>query len=118
VQKIFTALKDTGVPRIHFGTDTGAMLKDFSNVDCEVIGLDWRIDLPGAKQLIGNKAMQGNLDPVALVSGFDTAQAEAKRIIDSLPSRQGYVFNLGHGVLPETDDQVIKQLVEFVHEYK
>ena len=115
VQRIFAALKDTGVPRIHFGTDTAAMLKDFSNVDAEVIGLDWRIDLPEAKKLIGDKAMQGNLDPVVLVSDIENVKREAKRIIDSLPSRTGFIFNLGHGVLPESNDQVIKQLVEFVH---
>jgi uroporphyrinogen decarboxylase len=118
VQRIFSSLKDTGVPRIHFGTDTGSMLKDFSNVDCEVIGLDWRIDLPEAKKLIGNKAMQGNIDPVVLISDPETVKREAKRIIDSLPSRQGFIFNLGHGVLPESNDQTIKQLVEFVHGYK
>ncbi len=118
VQKIFSSLKDTGVPRIHFGTDTSAMLKDFSNVDCEVIGLDWRIDLASAKELIGKKAIQGNLDPTVLATNIEIVKRETSRIIDSLPSRKGFIFNLGHGVLPESDDKVIKQLVEFVHGYK
>jgi uroporphyrinogen decarboxylase len=94
------------------------MLKDFSNVDCEVIGLDWRIDLPEAKKLVGDKAIQGNLDPAILVTDIETVKKEAGRIIDSLPSRQGFIFNLGHGVLPESNDQTIKQLVNFVHGYK
>jgi uroporphyrinogen decarboxylase len=117
VQKIFTALKGSGVPRIYFGTDTAAMLKDFSDVDCEVIGLDWRIDIGEAKRLIGDKAFQGNLDPAVLLSDLGTIKKEAGRIIDSLPSRQGFIFNLGHGVLPQTNDQTLKKLVEFVHEY-
>lgn len=118
VQRIFTSIKYAGVPRIHFGTDTAAMLKDFSSVDCEVIGLDWRVDLAEAKKLIGNKAMQGNLDPAVLVTDFETVKKEAGRIIDSLPSRKGFIFNLGHGVLPESNDKTIKKLVEFVHDYK
>ena len=117
VQRIFSSIKKTGVPRIHFGTDTGAMLKDFSNVDCEVIGLDWRVDLSDAKKLIGNKAMQGNLDPALLVTDFKNVKSQAKRILDSLPSRQGFIFNLGHGVPPESNDKTIKQLVDFIHAY-
>ena len=118
VQKVFDGLKDTGLPRIHFGTDTAALLKDFSDVDAEVIGLDWRVDLPAAKALVGNKALQGNLDPVVLLSDFGTVKTEAKRIIDAMPDRNGYIFNLGHGVLPESSDQTLRQLVEFIHGYK
>jgi uroporphyrinogen decarboxylase len=87
VQKIFSALRRTNVPRIHFGTDTGAMLTDFANVDCEVIGVDWRIDLKRAQQLIGDKAIQGNLDPATLLAGQQTIETRADQLITSLPSR-------------------------------
>ncbi|MDB5178265.1 MAG: Uroporphyrinogen decarboxylase [Patescibacteria group bacterium] len=115
VQRIFAALADTGVPRIHFGTDTAGLLTDFASVDCEVIGLDWRVDLDRAKQLIGPKAIQGNLDPAILLSDQATIHAHVDQIFKALPSRTGYIFNFGHGVLPETDDAKLKQLVEYIH---
>lgn len=115
VQYIFAALKAKNIPRIHFGTDTGGLLADFANVDCEVISLDWRVDLGHAKTLIGNKAMQGNLDPVVLLGTEAAIRANVDHIIASVPSRQGFIFNLGHGVLPETDDKKIKYLVDYIH---
>jgi uroporphyrinogen decarboxylase len=115
VQKIFSALAGKNVPRIHFGTDTGAMLRDFANVDCEVIGLDWRMDIAEAKKIMGEKAIQGNLDPVVLLGGEKIIKENVDRIFAALPSRNGFIFNLGHGVLPETDDHVLKQLVDYVH---
>lgn len=115
VRSIFSALKNKGVPRIHFGTDTSAMLHDFADVDCEVIGLDWRVDLGTAKAMIGDKAMQGNLDPVVLLGDEAMIKENVDRIFDSLSSRTGFIFNLGHGVLPETDDRTLKNLVEYVH---
>ena len=115
VQKIFAALKDRQVPRIHFGTDTAGLLQDFADVDCEVIGLDWRVDIAKAKELISNKAVQGNLDPVVMLADQATIHAQADRIIDSLPSRNGFICNFGHGVQPETDDAKLKELVEYIH---
>lgn len=114
-QRIFKALKKHGVPRIHFGTNTGGMLPDFSNVDCEVISIDWRIDISTARSIVGNKALQGNLDPTVLLADRKTIEAKADEIIGTLDSRIGYIFNLGHGVLPETDDRKIKKLVEYIH---
>jgi uroporphyrinogen decarboxylase len=116
VRSIFSALKQKNVPRIHFGTGNGAMLGDFADVDCEVIGIDWRTDIAAAKTLIGNKAVQGNLDPVVLLGSEKTMKENVDRIFASLPSRNGFIFNLGHGVLPETDDQTLKHLVAYVHE--
>jgi uroporphyrinogen decarboxylase len=120
VQKIFTSLREKNVPRIHFGTDTAGILADFSNVDCEVIGLDWRIDLAQAKAIIGAKALQGNLDPVALLGDGSKSHegalyAKVDALIESLPSTTGFIFNLGHGILPETDDQKVKRLVDYIH---
>lgn len=115
VQKIFTALKNKGVPRIHFGTDTAGMLIDFANVDCEVIGLDWRIDIARAKAMVGSKAAQGNLDPTILLTDQKKIEAAVDDLIASLPMRDGFIFNFGHGVLPETDDMKLKRLVEYIH---
>jgi len=115
VQKIFLALKGEGVPRIHFGTNTGAMLRDFSNVDCEVIGVDWRIDVAQAKMLIGNKAIQGNLDPAVLLASQETINSKFDELLSGLPSRDGFIANLGHGVLPETSDKKLTTLVEHIH---
>ena len=115
VQYIFSSLGAKHVPRVHFGTDTGAMLKDFSNVDCEVIGVDWRIDIADAKKIIGEKAIQGNLDPVVLLANTKTIETATDEIINSLDAKKGFIFNLGHGVLPETDDKQLKHLVDYIH---
>jgi uroporphyrinogen decarboxylase len=115
VKRIFSAFDGQTIPRLHFGTDTAGLLPDFSDVDAEVIGLDWRIDLPRAKEIIGTKAMQGNLDPAALLGSWDTLQGKIDEIFTSLPDRTGYIFNLGHGVLPQTDDKQLKKLVEYIH---
>lgn len=116
VQRIFAALKKTDVPRIHFGTNTAGLLKEFSDVDCEVIGVDWRIGLRDARQLIGStKATQGNLDPAMLLAPWRTLQHEINRMLDEINPKQGYIFNLGHGMPPEADDEVVKKVVDYVH---
>lgn len=115
VQRIFAALKTLEVPRIHFGTDTGAMLRDFSNVDCEVVGLDWRIDLARAHELVGNKTMQGNLDPAVLLAPQPVIKAHVDELLAAVPERRGFIVNLGHGVLPETDDAVLAEVVRYIH---
>jgi uroporphyrinogen decarboxylase len=117
VARIFTAIAPLGVPRIHFGTDTAALMQYFASVDTEVIGLDWRVDIPWAASMIGKKAIQGNLDPVMVLADERTMLAEAKRVIDSVPDTKGFIFNLGHGVMPESDDRQLRALVDFVHAY-
>ncbi len=114
-RKIFSALKERKVPRIHFGTDTGAMLEDFADVDCEVIGVDWRVDLSKARELVGKKALQGNLDPAVLLCDWSVVEKKVDEMLFNLGNAKGYIFNLGHGVLPQTDDKQIKRLVEYVH---
>jgi uroporphyrinogen decarboxylase len=116
-REIFEALKPTGVPRIIFGTDTGAMLADFASVDCEVVGLDWRTELSAARELLPTKALQGNLDPAVLLSNPDVIHSKAGHILDSLVSRDGFIFNLGHGVLPEVSVETMKGLVDYVHSH-
>lgn len=114
-KRIFEALNDAQVPRIIFGTDTAAILTDFASVECEVVGLDWRIDMGVAQELLVGKAIQGNLDPSVLMSSFTTITAKTDQILRSLKTRQGYIFNLGHGVYKQADPDILKRLVNYVH---
>ncbi len=114
VQRIFTALEGT-VPRLHFGTNTAGILKDFANVQCEVIGVDWRMSLCDAKQQIGSKTLQGNLDPALLLAPWETLTSTVDAMFTEVDPKQGYIFNLGHGVVPEADDKIVRKLVEYVH---
>ena len=82
----------------------------------DVIGLDWRVDLGDAWQRLGDVAVMGNFDPVALFANQDFIRAQAKRILDSAGGRSGHIFNLGHGILPETPVENVIALVEAVHE--
>jgi uroporphyrinogen decarboxylase len=115
VQHIFTALKDQGVPRLHFATSSAGILDLFSNVDCEVIGVDWRISLKDATSHIGTKAIQGNLDPVALFGPWDVVKKTVDTMLSSIDSKKGYIFNLGHAMMLDADDAVVKKLIDYVH---
>jgi len=115
VQKIFSSLKEESVPRIHFGTNTSSFLQDFSNVDAEVIGVDWRIELKEARRQIPNKTIQGNLDPAILLTPWGVIQKSVDGLFEQVDFKKGYIFNLGHGMPPEADHTVIKKLVSYVH---
>ena len=116
-KRIFSALQDTSIPLIHFGTNTAGMLSSFASVDCDVIGIDWRMPLAKAWEQIGfDKAIQGNLDPVLLLGDFSLVKKRVDEIFASLPQREGYILNLGHGVLPATPVENLKRLVEYVHQ--
>jgi len=107
----------TGVPVLHFGTGTGALLELMREAGGDVIGLDWRVRLDEAWQRIGHDvAVMGNLDPVTLFASQDALRAQAKRILDEAGGRPGHVFNLGHGILPETPVDNVIGLIELVHE--
>ena len=106
-----------GVPVIHFGTGTGALLELMRQAGGDVIGLDWRVRLDEAWQRVGHDvAVMGNLDPVALFASQDALRSQAKRILEQAGGRPGHVFNLGHGILPETPVENVIALVEMVHE--
>jgi uroporphyrinogen decarboxylase len=106
-----------GVPVIHFGTGTGALLELMREAGGDVIGVDWRVRLDEAWQRIGHDvAVMGNLDPVALFAGREALRSQTKRILDQAGGRPGHVFNLGHGILPETPVENVIALVEMVHE--
>lgn len=115
VQRIFTGLSECGVPRIHFGTHTAGMLKDFANVECEVIGVDWRMSLRDAQSCVAPKALQGNLDPAMLLAPWQELTRTVDDMFTEIDPKHGYICNLGHGMIPEADDAVIKKLVEYVH---
>lgn len=106
-----------GVPVIHFGTGTGALLELMREAGGDVIGLDWRVRLDEGWQRVGHdKAVMGNLDPVALFANQEALRAQTKRILDQAGGRSGHIFNLGHGILPETPVENVIALVEMVHE--
>lgn len=106
-----------GVPIIHFGTDTGGMLPLIKAAGGSVIGVDWRMDLARAWEILGDDvAVQGNLDPIALFAGWEPLRERAHHILESVKGRRGHIFNLGHGILPGTPVDNVRRLVDFVHE--
>ena len=115
-RKVLAGLEPLGVPRIHFGVGTGELLGVMGDAGAEVVGVDWRVPLDEARRRVGpGRALQGNLDPTVCLSGWDVVQAEARDVLARGGGR-GHIFNLGHGVLPETDPSVLARLVELVHE--
>jgi uroporphyrinogen decarboxylase len=108
------------VPRIHFGTGTGTLLELMAQAGGDVIGLDWRVNLDEAWARLGGPdrvAIQGNLDPVTLMASWETVRAEAETILRQAAGKPGHIFNLGHGVLPETDAAQLERLTAFIHEF-
>jgi uroporphyrinogen decarboxylase len=107
-----------GVPIIHFGTGTSGFLEDIRDAGGDAIGVDWRIDLATAWERLGpGVAVQGNLDPIALLAPWEALQARAKAVLDEAAGRHGHIFNLGHGILKTTPPDNVKRLAEFVHDY-
>lgn len=106
-----------GVPVIHFGTETAGLLELLAEAGGDVIGVDWRIDLDVAWQRIGfDRAVQGNLDPVALFAPPAELRRQVERVLAAAAGRPGHIFNLGHGILPQTPVENVVALVEMVHE--
>ena len=111
--------RQTGVPVIHFGTGTCGFLEDFAGAGGDVIGVDWRVDLPSAfKRLGAARAVQGNLDPVMLMAPKPALKREVQRLLASTKGRKGFVFNLGHGILPETPVDNVASVVDWVHRWR
>jgi uroporphyrinogen decarboxylase len=108
-----------GVPIIHFTTQTSGMLDVIRDAGGDVISVDWRIDLDTAWRRLGKRvAIQGNLDPLALLAPWPELRARARLVLDRAAGRPGHIFNLGHGILPGTPVDHVKRLVDFVHEYR
>jgi len=114
--RIFAGLQRAGAPSIHFGTGTAGILTLMREAGGDVIGLDWRVDLGDAWRMVGyDRAIQGNLDPALLLGPWPVIEDGARRVIEAAGGRPGHIFNLGHGVLPDTPVEHLQRLVEFVH---
>jgi uroporphyrinogen decarboxylase len=116
-RRIFAGLADLGVPRIHFGVGTGELLALMADAGADVVGVDWRVPLDDARRRVGpGRAIQGNLDPACCLAPWEAVAPQARKVLAQGGGRAGHVFNLGHGVLPETDPDVLHRIVDLVHE--
>jgi uroporphyrinogen decarboxylase len=116
VSRILRDLEATGVPVIHFGTNTATLLEAQRDAGGTVLGVDWRTPLSNAWQRIGyDRAIQGNLDPLLLCAPRDVAERRTRAILAEAGGRPGHVFNLGHGIVPETPADNVKAIVDLVH---
>ena len=116
--ELVKALQTTGVPVIYFGTDSATLLPSMRATGAQVIGLDWRIPLDDGWRSLGfDRAVQGNLDPVLLFADWKELKSRAEDILRRADGRPGHIFNLGHGILPETPVENVKALAKFVQEH-
>lgn len=117
-QRIFDGLADLAIPRIHFGVNTSELLHLLRDAGADVVGVDWRIPLDRAWQNIGESvAIQGNLDPAVLFAPWDVVEREALDVLSRAGGRPGHIFNLGHGILPGTDPDIVNALTDLVQEH-
>jgi uroporphyrinogen decarboxylase len=115
-RSILEGLADLSVPRIHFGVGTGELLGLMAEAGADVVGVDWRVPLGAAARRVGpGLALQGNLDPAICLAPFEVVSRAAGKVLEEAAGLPGHVFNLGHGVLPETDPDILKAIVELVH---
>jgi uroporphyrinogen decarboxylase len=115
-RRILSELEGAGVPTIHFATGNPALLPHLASAGGTAIGLDWRVPIGEGWRIVGaDRAVQGNLDPVSLLAGREVAVARADRIVREVGGRPGHIFNVGHGLLPETDPDVVRAVVDHVH---
>lgn len=119
ITRIFAELQDLDVPKIYFpGVSSGELLPKLTDLQADVIGIDWRVSIEEGRLRTGGKfAIQGNLDPYILTAPMDIIKQHAKDIIDEGIKQPGFVFNLGHGLFPEASLEKLRELTEFVHQY-
>ena len=117
MHRIFSALKEENVPLIMFGVGASHLALEWNDLPIDVVGLDWRLSVKDARAMGVNKTVQGNLDPAILLSSWDVIEERAKAILDQGYAQPGHIFNLGHGVFPQVNPEVLKRLTTFVHEY-
>lgn len=116
-RRIFEAVKQTGAPAIHFGTDTASLLEAITEAGGDVISVDWRVDLDDAWARVGaERGIQGNLDPTLLLTRWETVEQGMQDVLRRAGNRPGHIFNLGHGVLAATNPDLLRRLVDAVHE--
>jgi uroporphyrinogen decarboxylase len=114
--KVLATVVDLGVPRIHFGVGTGELLESMGDAGADVVGVDWRVPLDLAAKRVGGRAVQGNLDPATLFAPWPVLEAATRDVIARGRVETGLVLNLGLGVLPSTDPDLLSRLVELVHD--
>ena len=115
--RVLERIGATGVPRIHFGVGTGELLASMGGAGADVVGVDFRVSLTDAVARLGDRyAVQGNLDPALLFAPWEALEAKVRSIVEEGKAAPGHIFNLGHGVLPSTDPDVLTRVVELVHE--
>lgn len=116
-RRVLAGLAGLGVPRIHFGVNTGELLPLMRDAGADVVGVDYRIPLDVARARVGDSvALQGNLDPAVVFASPDAVEQRVQQVMDAARSLPGHVFNLGHGVLPTSDPDVLARVVDLVHE--
>ncbi len=114
--RIFAAFEESGVPRIHFGVGTGELLRLLGEAGADVVGVDWRVPLDEAVyRVTPGKALQGNLDPAIMLAPWPVIEERAREVLDKGRTAESHIFNLGHGVLPETDPDMLTRLTDLVH---
>ena len=117
-QRLFAelAVSHPGIPTILFGVGTGELLPAMATAGTSVVGIDWRVPLDEARQRVGpGRAVQGNLDPALCLTTWEVAEAETREVLRRAGTEPGHIFNLGHGVLPETDPGILEQVADLVH---
>lgn len=116
VRRLFQGLEALGLPTIHFGTGAAGLLALMAEAGGDVIGLDWRIALSEGWAKVPGRAVQGNLDPQVVLGSWAETERQARWVLDEAGGQPGHIFNLGHGVLPPTDPDQLRRLVDLVHE--
>ena len=115
-KRVLAGVADLDVPTILFGVGTGELLDLMATANTNVMGIDWHIDLNEGRRRVGGRPVQGNLDPARCLNGADLAVTAAREVLQRAGTDAGHIFNLGHGVLPETDPAVLEAVVRVVHE--
>lgn len=115
--RVLAAAGELGVPRIHFGVGTSNLLTLMGEAGADVVGIDWRTPLERGVAMVGDRAVQGNLDPALVFAPTDVMTERAGAIIEAGRQAKGHIFNLGHGVIPSTNPDQLKKLTDFVHSY-
>jgi uroporphyrinogen decarboxylase len=117
--RILDSIRSLGVPVVHFGVGTAAILPDLADAGGDVIGVDWRLPIDEAWAIVGHdRAMQGNLDPSLLLAPPERLLAAADDVLRRAGGREGHIFNLGHGILPSTPLEHVQELAKHVHEFR
>ena len=117
VQRTVAALRDLGVPIIYYANQGSALMQAVAELDVDVVGVDWRSPLGATRKILGaSKAIQGNLDPAALFAAPQELRAQVDAVLADAGSAPGHIFNLGHGIWPDTDPDAVARLIDYVHE--